>query len=184
MLKKKKISFMITLCAAMIALQIVFERLISISTPFFRLSLTFIPRAITGLCLGIILGGVCSGIADFIGSFLFYASVNPLITLSSIIRGALFGWLYKGKKEPPLWKTILTAGIAEFVCGGVITTIGLIWMNGAPNSLVYWGERFLQVGFSFVLEVILLVLCNRYVFPEIRKFLNRNGFFDNAGGDK
>lgn len=185
MVSKKKMTILITVCAAMIALQIIFERYLSISippaSPIFRVSFTFIPRAITGMCLGIVFGCICSGIADLVGSFLFYASVNPIISLAAIIRGGLFAWLYKGGKKPSLLKVIITAFLSEFLCGGVITTIGLILFNGAPNTWQYWGGRCLQVSLTFVVEIFVLQLCSKYVFPQVRSYLNRIGFFDSEG---
>ena len=115
--KKKMTALVITVAAMMIAVQIIFERFLSISTPMYRIGLTFIARAITGFCFGIFSGGLfgigvsgfCSLAADLIGTMMFYPSINPLISVSALFRGLLFGYSYRKNKEPGVALTVITA---------------------------------------------------------------------------
>lgn len=180
MRKKTKITLIISLSAMMIALQLVFERYLSITIgTSFRIGTTFIARAITGMCLNLALCGFCSLSADVLGAFIFWGGqVNPIISLAACIRGLIFGYLFKGKK-PGIVLTFLTVIADQIICGGVITTIGLIIFGGSPNTLEFWGLRFLQSAGLAAIELPILLLAIRYVFPRIRSFLNSNGFYDN-----
>ncbi|MBQ6106023.1 MAG: folate family ECF transporter S component [Lachnospiraceae bacterium] len=166
----------ICLCAMMIALQFLFERYLSISTPFYRIGLTFITRAVTGLCVGTLLGGLCSWAADFIGSVFIYGSVNPFISVAALLRGLGFGYVYR-KKEPNIVFTVLVVLFDQFICGTVITTIGLIMYNGMPNNWASWGGRAAQAAFLTAVEIPVLFALNKSVFPHLRAFLKRQGIY-------
>ncbi|MBO4695765.1 MAG: folate family ECF transporter S component [Lachnospiraceae bacterium] len=170
-------TLLICLCAMMIAIQFVFERFLSISTPFYRIGLTFISRAVTGLCVGMILGGLCSWTADYLGSILVYGSVNPFISAAALLRGLCFGWAYR-KKEPNIVFTVLTVLFDQFFCGWVVTTTGLIRFYGMPNNAATWGSRALQALFLTAVEIPVLLLLNKSVFPPLRAFLRGHGVYD------
>ena len=94
----KLISFM----GIMIALQFVTEYYLSVTiADKYRISFTFLIRAITGYCIGW-LGGIVSAITDVLGGFLLYGgSMNPGITLTRFLQGLTVGLLLyrKSKKE-------------------------------------------------------------------------------------
>lgn len=170
-------TLLICLCAMLIAIQFVFERFLSISTPFYRIGMTFVSRAVTGLCVGTILGGLCSWTADFLGSVFVYGSVNPFISAAALLRGLCFGFTYR-KKEPDITVTVLTVLFDQFFCGWVVTTAGLILFNGMPNTAATWGSRALQAGFLTAVEIPVLLLLNKSVFPPLRAFLRKQGVYD------
>lgn len=179
--KRKTTALIITAAAMMIAVQIIFERFLSISTPMYRIGLTFIARAITGFCFGIFAGGLYgiavsafTGLAaDVIGAMMFYPSINPLISLSACFRGLVFGYSYR-KKEPGVIPTVLTA-VADQFAGGLITSIGLILFGGFSGTGLFWFGRFVQALFLTIVEIPVLYSCNSFVFPRIRAYLNANG---------
>lgn len=179
MKSKKKITLVISISAMMIALQFVFERYLSIPIGgSFRITSTFIPRAITGMCLNVLLCGFCSLSADVIGSVLFYGQVNPFISLSALLRGIAFGFLFRNNKKPGPVKTVLIVLFDQLICGGIVTTIGLILFNGSPNTFSFWKLRFLQSIGLVLVELPVLFIMEKFLFPPIRSFLSVNGFFD------
>ena len=181
--KKKMTALIITVAAMMIAVQIIFERFLSISTPMYRIGLTFIGRAITGFCFGIFAGGLfgigvsgfCSLAADLIGTMMFYPSINPLISVSALFRGLLFGYSYRKSKEPGVTLTVLTAVCDQFIGGFLITSLGLILFSGFASTGMFWFGRAVQSLFLTIVEIPVLYSCNNFVFPRIRAYLNANG---------
>ena len=179
---KKMTALIVTVAAMMIAVQIIFERFLSISTPMYRIGLTFIARAITGFVFGIFAGGLfgigISGFtslaADLIGTMMFYPSINPLISVAACFRGLLFGYSYH-KKEPGVMKTVLTAVADQFIGGFVITSFGLILFSGIANTGLFWFGRAVQALFLTIVEIPVLYGCNSFVFPRIRAYLNATG---------
>ena len=198
--KKKMTALVITVAAMMIAVQIIFERFLSISTPMYRIGLTFIARAITGFCFGIFAGGLfgigvsgfcfgifagglfgigvsgfCSLAADLIGTMMFYPSINPLISVSALFRGLLFGYSYRKNKEPGVALTLITAVCDQFIGGFLITSLGLILFSGFASTGMFWFGRAVQSLFLTIVEIPVLYSCNNFVFPRIRAYLNANG---------
>ena len=181
--KKKMTALIITVAAMMIAVQIIFERFLSISTPMYRIGLTFIARAITGFCFGIFAGGLfgigvsgfCSLAADLIGTMMFYPSINPLISVSALFRGLLFGYSYRKNKEPGVALTLITAVCDQFIGGFLITSLGLILFSGFASTGMFWFGRAVQSLFLTIVEIPVLYSCNNFVFPRIRAYLNANG---------
>jgi len=181
--KKKMTALIITVAAMMIAVQIIFERFLSISTPMYRIGLTFIARAITGFCFGIFAGGLfgigvsgfCSLAADLIGTMMFYPSINPLISVSALFRGLLFGYSYRKSKEPGVALTVLTAVCDQFIGGFIITSLGLILFGGFASTSLFWFGRAVQSLFLTIVEIPVLYSCNSFVFPRIRSYLNASG---------
>ena len=181
--KKKMTALIITVAAMMIAVQIIFERFLSISTPMYRIGLTFIARAITGFCFGIFAGGLlgigvsgfCSLAADLIGTMMFYPSINPLISVSALFRGLLFGYSYRKNKEPGVALTVITAVCDQFIGGFLITSLGLILFSGFASTGMFWFGRAVQSLFLTIVEIPVLYSCNNFVFPRIRAYLNANG---------
>lgn len=189
--KKKMTALVITVAAMMIALQIIFERFLSINTPMYRIGLTFIVRAITGFSFGIFAGGLfgicvsgfCSLAADLIGTMMFYPSINPLISVAALFRGLLFGFSYR-KKSPDAVTTVLTAVCDQFIGGFVITSLGLILFGGIANSGLFWFGRAVQALFLTIVEIPVLYICNSLVFPRIRAYLNANGMYHDEREEK
>lgn len=183
MKKRKKMTVLIvTVAAMMIALQIIFERFLSISTPMYRVGFTFIVRALAGFSFGILAGGLygigvcgfCSLAADLIGTMMFYPSINPLISVAALFRGLLFGFSYK-KKEPSVVSTVFTVLADQFIGGFVITSLGLVLFGGVPSTGLFWFGRAVQALFLAIVEIPVLYFFNTFVFPRIRAYLNANG---------
>lgn len=133
--------------AFLAALQIVLSKFVSIDVGFCRITISNAPIVLAGLWFGPVAGGLCGMLADMLGCLLKGYAVNPLITLSTMTWGvipALMCPLMKGSK---VHKTIiLCLSIAlTTVCGTlVLTTAGLIWMNGyslygiLPSRVIQW----------------------------------------------
>ena len=103
----KLISFM----GIMIALQFVTEYSLSLTiAERYRISFTFLLRAITGYCIGW-LGGIVSAITDVLGGLLLYGgSMNPGITLTRVLQGLTVGLILYRKSKTG---RIIAASVAQ-----------------------------------------------------------------------
>lgn len=147
----KRIAFM----GLMVAVEIIFERLLAFSTDTMRISVTFLPRALSGTIFGFP-AFIISVLADLIGGFLAYGlSVNPFITLAAGLKGLGYG-ICLWKKRSPL-RILIAAVWDQFVCGLLITTQGLIWFGYMPQSWASYATRVPQCATLFVLELVLLM---------------------------
>ena len=66
---------MIAIMGLLIALMVTLSRLVSIETPFVKISVTFIPQMIMGILFGPFWSGIGGVLADLVGMALFYGSV-------------------------------------------------------------------------------------------------------------
>ena len=76
----------LTAMALLIAMSIVFSRVLSISTGFVRFNLGSLPVLLAGILFGPWAGFVVGMVADIIGGVLAGYAINPLITLGAASR--------------------------------------------------------------------------------------------------
>ena len=136
----------LTMLALLVAMSIVFSRVLSISTGFVRFNLGSLPVLLAGILFGPWAGFVVGMVADIIGGVLAGYAINPLITLvrrpsawSAAWAGRSFSHLRTGNR---LWCSVLAA---HFVGSMVINSLALHIFYGyawavliarIPNALV------------------------------------------------
>ena len=134
----------LTAMALLIAMSIVFSRVLSISTGFVRFNLGSLPVLLAGILFGP--GFVVGMVADIIGGVLAGYAINPLITLGAASIGLVggLGWqkLSHLRTGNRLWCSVLAA---HFVGSMVINSLALHLFYGyawavlvarIPNALV------------------------------------------------
>ena len=132
----------LTAMALLIAMSIVFSRVLSISTGFVRFNL----GSLAGILFGPWAGFVVGMVADIIGGVLAGYAINPLITLGAASIGLVggLGWqkLSNLRTGNRLWCSVLAA---HFVGSMVINSLALHIFYGyawavlvarIPNALV------------------------------------------------
>ena len=136
----------LTAMALLIAMSIVFSRVLSISTGFVRFNLGSLPVLLAGILFGPWAGFVVGMVADIIGGVLAGYAINPLITLGAASIGLVggLGWqkLFHLRTGNRLWCSVLAA---HFVGSMVINSLALHIFYGyawavliarIPNALV------------------------------------------------
>ena len=162
-----------TLCqvAMLIALTFVLERFVPpINLPSIRLSFAFIPMMLCGMLFGPLWGAAAYGIADILGWPIMGLTPLPLILLSRILSGFIFG-LVLHRDKPKFWPHAVVSTLTEqIICSAGLTTLALAGMTGMP----YWAkliERLPQFGIVIVLQLA--------VFPALVRIsaaLKKSGF--------
>ena len=160
----------LTVCAMMIALSIVFCRLLGFpQSGATRIELGFLPIAIVAVLYGPIWSMISYGIADFIGALIF-TGVNPFITLCKIVFGLAMGLAFYKKEKIGLVRNILF-----FVVGGFIIDVLMmmpIWVFMFGNT---WSQAFYfrMIGYAVntPVRIIVLAVADKYLFPALRKHL-------------
>jgi len=145
----------------LIALAFVFERLLPIiNTPTLRITLAFIPMMCCGMLFGPVWAGAASGIADILGWPLMGLTPIPLILLSRIISGFLYGVILH-RENLKLWPhAILYTGMTQVFCGMGLTTLGLSQLLGTP---------FIPLLLSRLPANGIIILLHFAVFPVLVK---------------
>ncbi len=137
----------LTTCALLIAMSIVFSRVLSISTGFVRFNLGSLPVVLAGVVFGPGAGFAVGSIADIIGGVLAGYAINPLITLGAGAVGlfAGLGWKYLPVRN-------LSAKLAAGVLLGHI--VGSMIINSLALRLFYgyaWSVLALRIPNALIL---------------------------------
>ena len=136
----------LTVLALLIAMSIVFSRVLSISTGFVRFNLGSLPVLLAGIVFGPGAGFAVGALADMIGGILAGYAINPLITLGAASIGLVGGWLWQTLHTLRLGQRLLLSVVAAHVVGSIVINslalrifYGYAWSVLAariPNALV------------------------------------------------
>jgi len=156
---------------ALIALAYVLERLLPIvNAPTMRITLTFIPMMCCGMFFGPIWGAFAYGISDILGWPIMGLTPIPLILVSRILTGFLYG-LILNREDLKFWPhSVASAFSTQIICGAGLATLGLSLFMGTP---------YIPLLVSRVPQQAVLIALQIAVFPallKLRDALRKNGF--------
>lgn len=149
----------IAICGLMVALEIIFERMLAVDTAVTRISFTFAARAVSGTCLGPVYAGIIGIISDILGCLYKGYTINLGITFSSMFKNVCFGLLLYNKQSN--LRILIAAILDQFVGSFVITTGALFLFGGVPFSVQSLVTRLAQCVTMFAIEVIFLILTRK-----------------------
>ncbi len=145
----------LTFCALLVAMSIVFSRVLSVSTGFLRFNLGSLPVVLAAVLYGPWAGFAVGAVADVIGGVLAGYAVNPLITLGAGSVGLVAGWCWRSL---PARSEALRLGVGILlghVTGSMVLNslalhlfYGYAWAVLAarvPNALILAGAEFVLV---------------------------------------
>lgn len=159
----------VVLLGLLAALTVVCERLLVWQTPITRISLAFLPKAIGGALMGPLYEALVCGVSDIVGFFLFPqpGGFNILITLASVIRGAIYGLLLYKKHD--LKRIVIAAFLDHGLAGMVVTTLGLSVFINNPITPAFLNARATSCLIGFAIEIIVFVLISDKLFGTLKK---------------
>lgn len=151
-----------TLCrvAVLIALEIVFERFLSISTSSLRIGIAFVPIALCGILYGPVWTGVASGIADVLGTFLMPYGLYPPITLTAILTGVSLG-LFLHRKNVKFFPHVVACTLVNTI--GLSLALQSYWLSILNNTpyLATVSMRAPQCAVHIALYLVLIPLLQK-----------------------
>ena len=136
----------LTMLALLVAMSIVFSRVLSISTGFVRFNLGSLPVLLAALLFGPWAGFAVGVVADMIGGVLAGYAINPLITLGAGAIGLAAGFAWQ--KLPNLRTGLrlqISVLLGHFVGSMVINSLALrifygyawsVLLTRIPNAIV------------------------------------------------
>ena len=157
----------LTMLALLVAMSIVFSRVLSISTGFVRFNLGSLPVLLAAL-LGA--GFAVGAVADMIGGVLAGYAINPLITLGAGAIGLVAGLAWQ--KLPGLRTGLrlqISVLLGHFVGSMVITSLALRIFYGYP-----WATLAVRIPNALILAAVNTVLLrilleNRTLMKMVKK---------------
>ncbi len=162
------------LCAILAAVSVVLGRFFSYNVQNFSIGFAFLPVLVCGMYCGVLWGGLCGALADFVGAILFpFGPYFPGFTAVAFMTGALYGII--GLADRKLTKTVSFSAVAlgvfaatEFVGSWLLNSLWLSLLYGAP----YPAELLLRLPEAvafFVIKLVFALLIRQFIMPAMRK---------------
>ena len=151
---KKTSARTLTMLALLVAMSIVFSRVLSISTGFVRFNLGSLPVLLAAVVFGPGAGFAVGAVADIIGGVLAGYAINPLITLGAGAIGLVAGFAWQ--KLSSLSTNLRLAAsvlLGHFVGSMVITSLALRLFYGYP-----WATLAVRIPNALILSAVNVVL--------------------------
>ena len=169
---KKQTIFKICITAAFCIIAVIANRFLSFNVWNLSLGISFLPILICAFVLGPVYGGICGGLADFIGAILFpFGPFFPGFTLTAFISGFLFGLIKKDASK----KAFLLSAVLVFLAEEILCTVLL---NSLWISVLYGGSfmpilvtRLPKAFAMFALEISFCFIIKNHILSPIRKML-------------
>ena len=146
----------LTMLALLVAMSIVFSRVLSISTGFVRFNLGSLPVLLAALLFGPWAGFAVGAVADIIGGVLAGYAINPLITLGAGAIGLAAGFA---------WQKLGSLSIVLRLSVSVL--LGHIVGSMVINSLA------LRIFYGYAWSVLLTRIPNAIVLAAVNTVLLR-----------
>ncbi len=140
----------ISVVAMLFALNIVLTRFLSFDFPVIRISLGFLPLAVTGAMFGPVVSGISGGLADILGGIMKGYAIYPGFTLSALLSGAIYGIGFY-KKEISLARIIVVCTTVTLLCDLALGTFWMMDLYGKGFAAIF-PSRLLQAGVYLVLR--------------------------------
>lgn len=156
----------IVLMAALIAINVILSRFLSISAWNFKISFSFVPVVIAALYLGTWQAGIVGGIGDFIGAMLFpIAQYFPGFTLVALLTGVSYGFFLHKKQTFP--RILCVVIFVELIGSVLLNSLWISLLHGTP----YWAilpPRLVQASVMIVVKCIVIRFIANYM-PTFQK---------------
>lgn len=179
MSKSQQYLIKITITAILSAAAMIINRFLSFNVWNMSIGVSFIPVMICSLLFGPLWGGICGGLADFVGAIFFpFGPYFPGFTATAFLSGVFYGLpliLSKKSSKPYVFAILCFVFflINELVC---TLTLNSLWIE-----LLYSG-KFLPILISripksvidLVVGVLVGVAARYSIIPPITKVISRN----------
>lgn len=156
-IKTQQLVFM----AALIAINVILSRFLSISAWNFKISFSFVPVVIAALYFGTWQAGIVAGIGDFIGAMLFpIGKYFPGFTLVAILTGIAYGFFLHKKQTFP--RILCVVILVELIGSVILNSFWISLLYGSP----YWAvvaPRLIQAGVMIVIKCIVIRFVANYM---------------------
>lgn len=157
--------------AMLIALTFVLERLLPVvSLPTFRITFSFLPMMCCGMLFGPVWGAAAFGIADILGWPLMGLTPIPLVLLSRVAEGFIYGLILHRENLKFLPYGISLPPAVQAICGAGLTTLGLSQFFATP---------YLPLLYSRLPQLAVILILQLAVFPllvRLKVVLQRQKF--------
>lgn len=156
------------LAGLLIALTVVFTRFLAVQMLTVRISMEFLPIALTSVLFGPVVGAVCAALADFLGMLVFPSGgpYFPGFTFSTAVYAFIFGlFLYKRPLKPVniMVCVLVNVFVVDFILIGL--WLHILWQLPYEALVV---TRAIKCAILYPVEVITVYYGFNAVMKNVR----------------
>ena len=160
-MKKMLINDMVFL-ALMVAVHVIFSRILSIQTPITKISLAFLPMTLCAIKLGAGYTMLMGGLSDIVGAIVFpVGAYFPGFTVTEIVRGFIFGFILHKKTTVP--RATATVVSSQIICSFLLNSF---W-------LTFTGQEFIPTLIGRVPQTLIMIPVQIIGIMIFSKYLER-----------
>ena len=159
----------LTVSALLIALDVVFSRVLAINTPLMKIGLGFAAVAVSAMLYGPAWAALTAALGDLIGALLVPTGAYcPGFTLTAFLMGLCYGlFLYREQK---FWCVLAAVGVHQLVLSMLLNSLWL-WIISTAADKGYWAMVLARVPQTLLLAAVQLAVIPALVklLPRLRK---------------
>ena len=151
--------------AALVAMEIVLSRFLSISAWNTKIGFSFVPVVVAAMLYGPVAGGIVGALGDFIGAILFpIGAYFPGFTLTAFLMGVVFGFFLHREQTIP--RILAAVAVNQCVLSLCLNTLWISILYGSPYGPLFL-TRIVQTVILFAVQTVTIIAIAK-VMPRIR----------------
>lgn len=156
-----------SMLGALIALELICARFLSIHTANLKIGFTFVPIVVAAILYGPLAGALVAAFGDIINAILFPVGLYmPGITLTAVFTAVVFGVCLKNKQT--VFRTVIAVLVGQFIGSLVFNTFWLSRLYQTPFMALFATRIYQAVGMS-VVQIVTIVAMNKTLIPALKK---------------
>lgn len=171
MTKKQRI-LKICITAVLCVIAVIANRFLSINVWNLSFGISFLPILICAMLLGPVYGGICGGLADFIGAILFpFGPFFPGFTITAFISGFAFGMIPTDKTKKPFFIVCLSVfTLEELLCTVLLNSFWISILYDSPFVPLVL-VRLPKAAIMLILEIFAAFIIKNHILRPIQKMI-------------
>ncbi len=156
-----------TIIGALVAIEIILSRFLSIHTWNLKIGFSFVPIVLTAMIFGGVYAGLVGAIGDIIGAILFpVGPYFPGFTITAFLNGVIFAFFLK--KKPTFVNIVISVLLVQIVGSLGLNTLWISILYGSPFWPLF-ATRIYQTIVMSVVQIVVTYVLSKKLIPVVRE---------------
>lgn len=156
-----------TIIGALVAIEIILSRFLSIHTWNLKIGFSFVPVVLTAMLFGGVYAGLVGAIGDIIGAILFpVGPYFPGFTITAFLNGVIFAFFLK--KKPTFVNIVISVLLVQIVGSLGLNTLWISILYGSPFWPLF-ATRIYQTIVMSVVQIVVTYVLSKKLIPVVRE---------------
>lgn len=156
-----------SIIGALVAMEIILSRFLSIHTWNLKIGFSFVPIVVTAMLFGGVYAGLVGAIGDIIGAILFpVGPYFPGFTITAFLNGVIFAFFLK--KKPTFMNIVISVLLVQIVGSLGLNTFWISMLYGSPFWPLF-ATRIYQTIVMSVVQIVVTYVLSKKLIPVVRE---------------